>query len=144
MPLKQPGQNEIESTNDPKNNETELYNIWADIVISLLSVNQHPVEKTYRIYNQLQDNGLFDLQNLATWNHDKIFKTLRKSGYERGDYMLGLFTERLMSLGASASKLEDNINILTKGTEHDVTALLTGVKGVGPVVIKNFLGIRKK
>lgn len=118
--------------------------VWADLVISILSVNNYTIDKSYLLYSNFRENGLFNPHNLSSWNNEKIINTLRKSGYERGDYMLGLFAERLLSLGAAADRLEKNIDVLVKGTKDQVVNLLSEVKGVGPVVIRNYMAIRGK
>ena len=115
-------------------------NNWANVVIAMLSVNSY---NALNISDDLELNGLFDLQNLASWDHPKIFETLQKSGFKRGDFLTGLMTQRLLSLGILADKVQANEQILANGTKDEVTALLSKVKGIGPMVINNFLELRK-
>lgn len=119
-------------------------NIWANIVMSMLAVNQYPLEKVALLYDKLDANGLFDPQKLASIEHADLFQKLNDSGYNRADVVVGFLTERLMSLGSLAANLKKNEEILSSGTEQEVAALLSNVKGVGPVVLKNFLTLRGK
>ena len=119
-------------------------NNWAYVVMAMLSVNQFPIEKALGLHDQLETNGLFDLQNLASWNHSKIFKKLKESGYNKADLVVGYVTERLMSLGALSANIQENDNILNNGSKQEVTDLLSKVKGIGPVVLNNFLQLRGK
>jgi 3-methyladenine DNA glycosylase/8-oxoguanine DNA glycosylase len=123
---------------------TKSGNAWANVVIAMLSVNRYPIERTFELFNQLDANGLFDPHNLASWNHSELFKKLEKSGYKRGDVLIGLLTERLLSLGSLAKNMQANEKILANGNIQEVTDLLSQVKGIGPVVLKNFLLLRGK
>jgi hypothetical protein len=121
-----------------KQNPKELNN-WAYVVTAMLSVNQY---SALGIYDNLESNGLFDLPNLATWSYQEIFKRLEDSGYKRGDFLTGSLAGRLKSLGSLAESLGENEKILANGSKAEVTALLSKVKGIGPVVISNFLLLR--
>lgn len=115
---------------------------WADLVIAMLSVNSYPIERTFMIFDELKANGLLDVRNLAYLKHAQIFTRLVESGYKRGDLIVGLLTERLLSLGVLAEKHEVNEKVLASGTEEEIAELLSKVKGVGPVVRKNFFMLR--
>ena len=58
--------------------------------------------------------------------------------------MTAIFTQRLISLGRLAidTPVEDSTRILSRGDRGEVSSLLSGVKGVGPKVLANFLLLR--
>ena len=70
---------------------SEVDNPWEDLVVSLLSVNNRSVESTYAHISSLRKQGLFELKNLARWDHDTISKRLQAGGYDRGSFMTDLF-----------------------------------------------------
>lgn len=115
---------------------------WADLVIAVLSVNNYPMTKVLNIFESLNANGLFDPCNFARWDRKKIARTLGSAGYDRGQVMTEIFTERLSSLGGLADELAVNERILREGTRAEVAELLKRVKGVGPKVLNNFFLLR--
>jgi len=60
------------------------------------------------------------------------------------EYVTGLLTIRLQSLGALSNNMQANEKILVNGTKQEVTDLLSCVNGVGPMVLNNFLFLRDK
>lgn len=125
------------------NNQVVSQNVWANLVIAMLSVNQYPVEKTWTIFDQLKANGLFDPLNFGKWNYVELYNRLNDSNYNRGK-MMPIFIERLLSLSNLLGDVKKNENILATGTKDEVSELLKKVKGVGPVVINTFFLIRGK
>jgi len=116
---------------------------WGNLVIALLSVNNYPVTKTLVLFDQLEDEGLFDPRNLASWSHPEIFSRLKKAGYNRGDFHVGIATRRLLALSSLAGDMSNNEKILEQGTDQDVKDLLLPVEGIGPVVVWNFLQLQR-
>lgn len=116
--------------------------IWAYVVMSMLAVNHFTIHDSLGIHDGLKSNGLFDLKNLSTWSHEKIFTSLKAAGYNRTDLVVGFLTVRLMSLGSLIGNIKVNEKILTDGTEQETADLLLKIKGVGPIVLKNFLSLR--
>jgi hypothetical protein len=114
-------------------------NLWGNVVIAILSVNQY---SALSLAEDLDANGLFDLRNLAAWDHAEIYKRLEQSGYKRGEFLTGSMTERLISLGKLAENFQENDQILANGNKGEVTALLSKVKGIGPLVLSNVLALR--
>lgn len=74
-------------------------NIWEDLVISILSVNQYTLNKTYLSIESLRQVEIFDPDNLMKWDINEIEQRLRQGGCERGSFMTNLFAERLAALG---------------------------------------------
>lgn len=119
-------------------------NPWADLVIAILSVNNYPLEKTFALFESLEDNGLFDPTVLAGLSATDVARKLGAAGYNRGDTMTAIFTERLSSLGqlTSSVPVESASRILKTGDHKEVSSLLSSVKGIGPKVLANFFLLR--
>lgn len=119
-------------------------NPWADLVIAMLSVNNYPLEKTFALFQPLEENGLFDPVALADLSSAEVARKLGVAGYDRGNTMTAIFTERLVSLGrlASSASIESSTRTLASGTAEEVSSLLSNVKGVGPKVLANFFLLR--
>lgn len=119
-------------------------NPWADLVIAVLSVNNYPLDRTFALFDQLEAQGLFDPKKLASSTASEVARMLGEAGYNRGDTMTAIFTDRLLSLGALAKleSLPDCQRILESGGRADVERLLANVKGVGPKVLENFFLLR--
>ncbi len=73
-------------------------NPWADLVIAILSVNSYPLEKTFALFPSLEDNVLFNPTVLRDLSSADVARRLGAAGYNRGDTMTAIFTERLTSL----------------------------------------------
>jgi hypothetical protein len=117
-----------------------------DFIIALLSVNNYPLERTYDLRDRLQLFGLTDIVSLAEQTEDQIAELLRQAGYDRGEFLNSLMASRLSSVAKviSAAGRETATHVLHSGESTDITTMLQGAKGVGPIVIKNFLLLRKK
>lgn len=121
-------------------------NLWEDLVLSILAVNQYSLERTYRAASGLRSQGLFQPEKLADWSPEEIARRLRCGDCDRGDFMTGLFARRLFSLGqfvqsAGVSEVE---RVLRVGTPSDVKQLLLRVNGIGPKVLANFFLLRRR
>jgi hypothetical protein len=118
-------------------------NPWEDLVLSILSVNSYPLERTYLAVDTLRREGLFCPQNLARWTPSEIGTRLRHGGYDRGG-MTWLFADRLESLGrfAVSKGAEECERILGTAATNEVEHFLLPVKGIGPRVLANFFLLR--
>ncbi len=119
-------------------------NPWEDLVVSMLSVNNWSLEKTYYFLDNLRAQGLFDPNRLGSLDQDEIVTRLRKAGYDRGTFMNNLFALRLGCLGQSVKRqgILECTNRLSGNVRPDIEVFLASVKGIGPVVIANFFFLR--
>ncbi len=117
---------------------------WADLVMAMLSVNNYPLERTFALFDALQAQGLFDPAVLNEAPSASIAKKLGAGGYNRGDTMTAIFTDRLVSLGAflGSGSIGQYTEILEHGSCDEVRRMLAPVKGVGPRVLENFFLLR--
>ena|ERR1700733_1475624 len=113
---------------------------WAELVVSVLSVNNYSLEKTYAAFDRLKDAGIFDPKNLDRWELSEITKRLHEAGYNRGPFMMNIFAERLAALGRfAASHGIEACETVLRGTDAArIEGMLTCIKGIGPRVLENF------
>ena len=118
---------------------------WEDLVISLLSVNQYSLEKTYQHAEGLREQGLFIPKNLVKWDQEGILLRLKAGGCDRGEFMTNLFALRLANLGhfVGGKGLDACTKVLLGKDAKAIEALLLPVNGVGPKVIHNFCFLRE-
>jgi SNF2 family DNA or RNA helicase len=109
----------------------------------VLEYIKYPMDKTFGIFDKLEANGLFDPRNMAKWSYDELFDRLIASGYDRGK-LTDIFGERIWSLSRLVDDYTANEKILTEGTEQEIVNLLSKIKGLGPVVLKNYMLLRGK
>ncbi len=117
---------------------------WADLVMAILSVNNHPLDRTFALCEALRDQGLFEPAVLAEATPESIARKLVAGGYDRGHAMTEIFTDRLLSLGAflrSGSSDEHRV-VLEHGSRDEVRQILEPIKGIGPRVLENFFVLR--
>jgi hypothetical protein len=118
--------------------------VWEDLVISVLSVNNYTLENIYLALDGLKSEGLFDPDNLGNWSLEEIARRLHKAGYRRGPFMTNIFAERLAALGRlAADQGADECREVLGGTDTSrIRHMLSQVKGVGPRVLSNFFVLR--
>ena len=69
---------------------------------------------------------------------------LRAAGYDRGHFMTKLFAERLAALGklVKSKGIDECQRIVSGRNIETIEKLLDPVKGIGPVVLRNFYFLR--
>lgn len=118
--------------------------LWEDLVVSILSVNQYPLEKTYAVISLLRQGGLLNPENLGRWKSEELIDRLRASGCDRGPFMTHLFAGRLSSLGLAVESTGVLLfrQILLSNDPQAISDLLLPIRGIGPKVLSNFLFLR--
>jgi len=119
-------------------------NPWEDLIVSILSVNQYSLERTYRCLEGLREQGLSDPNKLMGWGQAEIVNRLKSAGCDRGLFMTNLFAFRLCSLGTliQLSGVDACTEIISSRDAKSIEKLLLPVNGVGPKVIANFCLLR--
>jgi hypothetical protein len=117
---------------------------WEDLVVSLLSVNQYSLERTYESIEGLREQGLFKPTNLQQWDHVEFVARLKAGGCDRGEFMTSLFALRLANLGAliQSKGVESCAKTISGRDKRAIEELLLPVNGIGPKVIVNFCLLR--
>lgn len=123
----------------------QLDSPWDDLVVSVLSVNQYSLERTYPLLHGLQEQRVTEPLSLAHWETQEIETRLRAAGCDRGSFMTKLFAERLAALGAlvRTKGIEECDRVIASRDAKAIEALLLPVKGIGPVVLRNFYSLRE-
>lgn len=118
---------------------------WDDLVVSILSVNQYSLERTYGLLQGLREQKVTDPSSLACWDQREIEKRLRASGCDRGSFMTKLFAERLDALGRliRTRGIDECEKVLRSRDVCAIEMLLLPVKGIGPVVLRHFYTLRE-
>ena len=124
--------------------KSQADNPWEDLVISILSVNQYSLERTYKSIEALRNAGLFDPQRLIRWDQKEIADRLKSAGCDRGSFMTNLFALRLANLSALIERkgIEDCAKVISTCDTRAIEELLLPVNGIGPKVIANFYFLR--
>ena len=118
--------------------------MWDDLVVSILAVNQYSLERTYAIRQGLREQKLIDPLVLASEKADEIENRLRAAGCDRGLFMTRLFAGRLEALGelVRIKGVAECEKIVGSRDTRAIENLLLPVKGIGPVVLRNFFLLR--
>jgi len=128
---------------DPKTNRED--DPWSDLVVSILSVNNFPVERVYALLDRLRAEKLTDPENLSQQTAPALYAKLVVAGYDRGEFMTHLFAERLSSLGAFAKAfgIAECEKVLKGRNANAIKAMLLPVNGIGPAVMRNYFFLRE-
>jgi endonuclease III-like uncharacterized protein len=118
--------------------------VYEALVVAVLSVNNYPLEKAWEIRGALESASLFNPEALASLPDSDLVERLRAAGYDRGEFLTDLVASRLQSVGAFLVDygVGRATQVLSSGTSEEVHAMLIGIKGVGPAVIRSFLLLR--
>jgi len=117
---------------------------WDDLVVSILAVNQYSLERTYTSLQRLREQKVTDPLILARERPHEIEKRLSAGGCDRGPFMTKLFAERLAALGMliRTKGVTECETIIGSRDAKSIEKLLLPVKGIGPVVLRNFFMLR--
>ena len=120
-------------------------NPWEDLVLSILSVNQYSLEKTYLHVEGLRSEGLFEPENLMALPGDEIASRLKRAVVIGEVFMTTLFAHRLSSLGwfLQSNGVRECESVLRSSDSSAIRALLLPVNGIGPKVLQNFFLMRE-
>lgn len=121
-----------------------LEEIWEELVVSILAVNQYSLEKTYAVLPLLREVGVVDPGNLASWELEDVIGRLKAGGCDRGPFMTGLFARRLVSLGVALKSkgVASCGEVISTNDAKAIRNLLLPVEGIGPKVLNNFFLLR--
>ena len=113
---------------------------WKYLIVSLLSVNQYKLSKTYLKVNELESAGLFIPSNLVEWSQEKITEKLIEAQCDRGEFMNNIFSSRIKEIGNTINIYGQAYceQIFASQDKEKIKKFLIGIKGVGNVVISNF------
>ena len=112
------------------------HNAWVEAcVLALLAVNNYSLTKAWELRERLNQEGLL---KPGQCEPSEITDILKRVGYDRGEFLTDLVADRVAHflLTADDEFLRSLIDAEAQGAGA-VIAVLTSVKGIGPVVAKN-------
>jgi hypothetical protein len=123
--------------------------VWEELIVSILAVNNRSLEKTYALLPLLRKAGVVEPENLTKWPVKEVVITLKRAGIDWGSFMTELFAQRLVSLGTAVNLtgIAKCGEVLSTNDPDAIRNLLSGINGVGPKVLQNFFlfrGIKEK
>jgi hypothetical protein len=118
--------------------------VWEDLVVAILSVNQYSLERTYTAIAGIRREGISTPDDLASWELEEIVARLKAAGCDRGLFMTQLFAVRLAALGMAIRSrgIEVFGRILLSNDPAAINNLLLPINGIGPKVLRNFFLLR--
>lgn len=119
--------------------------IFQDLIISVLAVNNYSLDKAYRLCGRLRDLGLLDLSALSgnPLSAGEIRGMLIAAGYHRGEYIETLISERIERLfGVIRDRGSVDFLLSLDCDSGLIGQRLSGLYGVGPRVVSNFVHLR--
>lgn len=119
--------------------------VLENLIISVIAVNNCSLSEAYGLRDALAMEGLTKCSIFGNKIPDAFtIKTfIIKGGYKRGDYVALLLGERIKRILETAKirGFEEFLGLLSTD-EETATKELKQLYGVGPAVIKNFLGLQ--
>lgn len=118
--------------------------IFADLLISMLTVNLWSLEKAFPLHDGLLREGLLDIESVSEMSPEEVFPRLERAGYRRGEFMIGLLSERILNTARTlAGNGIQELSMLIENKEiKKLDELLLGIKGIGPSVLNSFKLLR--
>jgi len=123
----------------------QINEILQDLVVSVLAVNNYSLDKAYRLCGRLQKLGLFDLSTVSgdPLSAGEIRAKLIAAGYCRGEYIETLISKRIERIFGSIKDRGCADFLLSLDCDSDLVAQrLSGLYGVGPRVVSNFIHLQ--
>ena len=118
--------------------------VVGHLVVAMLTVNNWALEKAWAILPKLTELELCDPQRLSALSHDEIFARLKRAGYTKSDYVVGLLADRLREMAKvmATVKPEKLTELMEPGHEKDRDQFFLALKGVGPAVLESFVALQ--
>jgi hypothetical protein len=120
---------------------------WGDVehlVIAMLSVGGYPLERVWDIRLNLEREGLLESNFVGTLDEAELVRRLAISGYDRGPIVTMSMAIRLIALHAAVRKgvLAQVSGLIQERRLKDAETLLCTVKGIGPMVFRQFAALQ--
>jgi hypothetical protein len=116
----------------------------ADLVIAMLSVGGYALERVWEIRTNLEREGLLDSGVVEALDEAELVRRLTVSGYDRGPIVTTSMANRLIALHAAVRNgiLAEASRLMQERRTKDAEALLCTVKGIGPMVFRQFAALQ--
>jgi hypothetical protein len=123
----------------------QINEVFQDLIVSVLAVNNYSLDKAYRLCGRLRELGLLDLSALSgnPLSADEIRGKLIAAGYRRGEYIETLISKRIERFFGDIRDRGCADFLLSLDCDSGLIAQrLSGLYGVGPRVVSNFVHLR--
>lgn len=119
--------------------------ILFDLLTSIFAVAGWDIPRSSTFVAEINRLENSQLQNLFNKSDDAIAKLLITAGFNRGQKVLGIMTERLHAL---LRGLNEDVQIklslaIQRGDSKEISEILLPINGIGPKVIDNFSSLQK-
>ncbi len=120
--------------------------VASALVKAMMSVNGWPLYKSCDLHDALEQEGLFDFEAVAQLDQEAIFDRLKRAGYTKSDFVVGLVAERLKAAAVtfSGKGMSALLQLEAKGRLQEADKKLNAVRGIGPHVIKGYRFLREE
>jgi hypothetical protein len=110
------------------------------LVVALLAVGGFTLQRTWDLLPNLEREGLTDSRAVEKLDEGEIVRRLARSGYDRGPTVTTSMAKRLMALHVAVRDgvLAEATRLIRDGRVLDAQKALCKIKGVGPMVFKQF------
>jgi hypothetical protein len=110
------------------------------LIVAMLAVGGYSLERAWVLLPDLEKEGLADPKVVETLDEAEVVRRLARSGYDRGPTVTAFMADRLLAIHAAARNgvLEQVSGLMREGRLRDAEMMLCRVKGVGPIVFKQF------
>lgn len=125
---------------------TAAHDVASALVKAMMSVNNWPLEKSCSLHDALAREGLYDFEALAGREEQEVFDALRRAGYSKSDFVVGLLAERLLAAARAFSGpgMAELLRLEAAGRWAEADGLLLAVRGVGPHVVRGYRFLREE
>ncbi len=123
---------------------TPLNKLAADLIVSVLAVQNFSIERAFGLLNALETQGLLDLREVASVTEAEVLRRLEAAGLNRGPFFNPLFAKRIHTIARTlgADGLLDLLRLEKEKDAKGIEQKLLGLWGVGPVVVWNYKVLR--
>ena len=110
------------------------------LMVAVLAVAGYSLEQAWNLRASLQKEGLMDSKEIEKLDEAEVVRRLARIGYDRGPVVTLSMAKRLMSLHAAVRNgvLEQAVRLMRDNQLKEAEKVLCTVKGVGPMVFKQF------
>jgi hypothetical protein len=110
----------------------------------MLAVGGYSLQQVWDLLPSLEREGLADPQIVEMLDEAEVVRRLARSGYDRGPTVTVSMANRLMALHAAVRNgvLTQASRLMQEGRLQDAEKTLRSVKGVGPMVFKQFAALK--
>lgn len=103
------------------------------LLSAVLATYNYPLDRAWGLLDGLRAQGLCDPDSVAGWSEQEVGTRLKAAGYDRGG-VTWIVAPRVAALmeavaGGRFARLGE---LVAAGDREGVTALVVGVKGMGP------------